>query len=55
MRRMPGGRGTPVRSVRIPEDQWQAARRLAKRLGMSVSDLIRETLEHRIAESHDKK
>lgn len=45
---MPGGRGTPVHSVRLPEELWRAAQAEAKRRGVSVSELLRDLLERHL-------
>jgi hypothetical protein len=35
---------TPLRSVRVPEDLWQAATVVANRNGETISDVVREAL-----------
>jgi hypothetical protein len=35
---------TPLRSVRVPEDLWQAATIVANRNGETISDVVREAL-----------
>jgi hypothetical protein len=35
---------TPLRSVRVPEDLWQAAIIVANRNGETISDVVREAL-----------
>lgn len=41
---MPNQPKTPARSVRVPEDLWQAAQRRAKEKGETVSDVILRAL-----------
>lgn len=47
------GRGTPRHAVRIPDELWRAAAKLAKRHGESVSDVVRAALERYVAEDSD--
>lgn len=35
---------TPQRSIRIPDDEWAAAREAAEREGTTVSDVVRAAL-----------
>ena len=35
---------TPMRSLRVPDDEWHAAQREAKRRGETVTDAIRRAL-----------
>lgn len=37
-------KGTARRSVRIPDDEWEAAQEAARLLGVTVSDLVRHAL-----------
>ena len=46
--RVPNQPKTPLRSVRIPDDLWQAAQTRAAERGESVSDVIRRALERYI-------
>lgn len=46
------GRGTQQRTVRMPDELWQAALALAKRRGETVSDVIRAALERYVAEDN---
>ena len=42
---MPGGQGRiPMRTVRVPDDEWQAAKERAAERGETVSDAIRRAL-----------
>lgn len=36
---------TPQRSVRVPDDVWQAAKAKAESEGQTVSDVVRQALE----------
>jgi len=42
---VPNARGTPRRTIRIPDDLWDAATAKAEKRGESVSDVIRRGLE----------
>jgi predicted DNA-binding protein len=46
---MPGS-GTPKRSIRIPDELWQAALAVAKRRGETLNAVIRAALERYVAE-----
>lgn len=48
------GRGTQQRTVRMPDELWQAALALAKRRGETVSDVIRAALERYVREDGDE-
>lgn len=50
LRRVPNQPKTPVRSVRIPDDLWEAAGKIAYERGRTVSEVIRECLEHLVSE-----
>jgi antitoxin component of RelBE/YafQ-DinJ toxin-antitoxin module len=41
---MPDQPKTPLRSVRVPDDVWQAAQARAAEKGESVSDVVRRAL-----------
>jgi len=41
---MPNQPKTPLRSVRVPEDIWQAAKARAEEKGETVSDVIMRAL-----------
>ena len=41
---MPNQPKTPIRSVRIPDEEWQAAQRRAAERGETVSAVIRRML-----------
>lgn len=43
--RVPNTPGTPRRTVRIPDDLWDAAVAKAEERGESVSDVIRRALQ----------
>lgn len=43
--RVPNTPGTPRRTIRIPDDLWDAATAKAEERGESVSDVIRRALE----------
>lgn len=43
--RVPNTPGTPRRTIRIPDDLWDAASAKAEERGESVSDVIRKALE----------
>lgn len=43
--RVPNTPGTPRRTIRIPDDLWDAAVAKAEERGESVSDVIRKALE----------
>jgi predicted DNA-binding protein len=43
--------GTRARSVRVPDDLWDTARRISQAEGTPLSDVIRESLE-RYVETH---
>jgi predicted DNA-binding protein len=55
LRRVPNQPRTPVRSVRIPDDLWEAATNLAAERGRTVSEMIRECLENLVAEAKIRK
>jgi antitoxin component of RelBE/YafQ-DinJ toxin-antitoxin module len=38
-------RGTPIRTVRVPDDLWDAALRHAEQTGTTVSEAVRALLE----------
>lgn len=42
------GGETPVRSVRVPDDRWEAAQRIAEDRGETMTDLINRLLEREI-------
>ncbi len=42
---VPNAPGTPRRTIRIPDDLWNAATAKAEKRGESVSDVIRHALE----------
>lgn len=42
---VPNQPATPTHSVRVPEDLWQAALRVAHDRGETVADVIRRALE----------
>ena len=42
---MPNQPKTPVRSVRVPEDLWQAAKMRAEERGENVTDVIMRALK----------
>lgn len=46
-------KGTPVHTVRVPNDEWQAARSIADRRGETLSDVIRTALR-RYVQRHTK-
>ncbi|MCF3939917.1 hypothetical protein [Gordonia tangerina] len=49
-------RGTPNRNVRVPDNIWDPALRIAQARGETLSDVIREALTEYIAiYSKDKK
>lgn len=35
----------PLRTVRVPDEQWDAAKAVAKARGESVSQVVRDSLE----------
>ncbi len=39
-------RGTPIRTVRVPDDLWGAALRHGEETDTNVSDAVREFLRH---------
>ncbi len=41
---MPNQPKTPIRSIRVPDDEWQAAQRRAAERGETVTDVIRRAL-----------
>jgi hypothetical protein len=41
---MPNQPKTPIRSVRIPDEEWRAAQERAAERGETVTDLIRRAL-----------
>lgn len=43
-------RGTPVRTVRVPDELWQAALARSKARGESLHDVIRDRLRAYVAE-----
>lgn len=43
-------RGTTHRSIRIPDDLWEAARKKAAAEGRTISDILRESLEQYVQE-----
>jgi predicted transcriptional regulator len=45
IRAMPNTPGTPRRTVRIPDDLWDAAARIAAARDESLSDILRQALE----------
>lgn len=46
---------TPLRSFRIPDALWEAARREADANGESLSDVIRQALEQYVKRSERKR
>ena len=36
---------TPLRSVRVPDERWQAAKEKAEREGRSISDVLNDCLD----------
>ena len=42
---MPNQPKTPIRSVRIPDEEWRAAQERAAERGETVTDVIRRALE----------
>jgi antitoxin component of RelBE/YafQ-DinJ toxin-antitoxin module len=42
---MPNQPATPNRAIRVPDDLWWAAQRVAKDRGETVSDVVRRALE----------
>lgn len=47
-------RGHPVRTFRIPPDEWQAARKVALARGESLSTVIREALRRYVTRHQPK-
>lgn len=43
--------GNKIRTVRVPDDLWEAAQKAAEAKGETVSDVIRRALEQYVAES----
>lgn len=41
---MPNQPKTPIRSIRVPDDEWRAAQERAAERGETVTDLIRRAL-----------
>lgn len=41
----PNAPGTPRRTVRVPDDVWEAAQRKAEERGDNLSEVIRKALE----------
>lgn len=39
---------TPVRSVRVPDERWEAARRIADERGETMTELVNRLLEREI-------
>lgn len=52
---MPNQPATPIRGVRIPDDLWQEALRIAHDRGETVSEVVRRALERYVREwpGHD--
>jgi predicted DNA binding CopG/RHH family protein len=44
-------RRTPARSVRVPDDEWEAATRTAAKRGEPLSEVIREALRQYVIRS----
>lgn len=44
----PESGNTPVRSVRVPDERWDAARRIADERGETMSELINRLLEREV-------
>lgn len=43
---------TPQRTIRVPDDTWEAARDLAAERGEDLSKVLRRALDEYIASSH---
>lgn len=41
---MPNQPKTPIRSVRVPDEEWQAAQEAARARGESMTDVVRRAL-----------
>ena len=46
--------GDRIRTVRVPDDLWEAAQEAAKKNGETVSEVIRRALEQYVADNEDK-
>lgn len=51
---MPNQPATPNRTMRIPDDVWQAAKRIAADRGESVTDVVLRALRRYIREFGDE-
>jgi len=46
---MPNQPKTPNRSVRVPDEEWQAAQKIAKETGETMTDLVRRALRQLVS------
>jgi metal-responsive CopG/Arc/MetJ family transcriptional regulator len=52
---MPNQPRTTIRGIRVPDDLWEESKRVAAAEGFSgVSEMVRDCLEHRVAEHRHK-
>ena len=47
---MPNKPATPIRGIRVPDELWQAAQRVASDRGETVSEAVRRLLERYVRE-----
>lgn len=50
---MPNQPATPTRSVRVPDEEWEAAKRVASDRGETLTDVIRRALRRYVREYGD--
>ncbi len=51
---MPNQPATPLRSLRIPDEEWEAAQRVAADRGETVTDVVRRALRRYVRELGDE-
>ncbi|WP_433138748.1 ribbon-helix-helix protein, CopG family [Actinomadura nitritigenes] len=49
------GKGTPRRTIRVGDKEWEAAKKKAEAEGRDVSDVVRECLDQYVSKDDKKR